>query len=298
MVSYQRRRCSYPDRRPHLKTILIDADYMAFTIAAACQKSHHWDDDIITQHIDMEKAKGVFLDAIIDAITATAASLFYPDPQATVILAWSDPGRRYFRHDVLGTYKGNRKSSGPPLGLRALREWACDQWPSIWLPRLEGDDVLGLFATGDQLFQILGLQQFVKQPRVIVGVDKDLRQIPGTHYNPTKPDEGLVVVTPIQAKMLLATQTLMGDTTDGYTGIPGVGAVKAAKLLADCDLTGSTWPTIVAAYEAAKLTEADAAQQFNCARILTSQHYNFRKNEPKLWDPSVSSTSTPRSHTV
>ena len=274
-----------------MKTLLVDADFLAFMTAAACQEVIKWDDDIITTHIDMRKAKDVFTGSINDYSASCGGIL--EDEDANIVLAWSDPARRYFRHEVCSTYKGNRKNGQPPLGLRDLRDWACTEWPSLWLPGLEGDDVLGLLATGNQLFERELLKRYVKFERVIVGVDKDLRQIPGVHFNPMRPDDGLVTVTPEEGKRLLALQTLMGDATDGYTGIPGVGPVKANKLLADVDFSdGATvWPAIVSAYEASKLTEMDAECQFNQARILLTTNYDFKNNRPRLWTPSGTSTS-------
>jgi DNA polymerase-1 len=59
-------------------------------------------------------------------------------------------------------------------------------------------------------------------------------------------------------------QTLVGDTSDGYPGCPGIGPVKAEKVLG----MPPNWQDVVGAYRAAKLTEADALVQARVARIL------------------------------
>ena len=74
-------------------------------------------------------------------------------------------------------------------------------------------------------------------------------------------------------------QTLIGDIADGYKGCPGIGAVKAKKLLDEAPV----WATVKDAYEKAGLTEEDALQQARMARILRSSDYP--DGQVKLWSP-------------
>lgn len=87
---------------------------------------------------------------------------------------------------------------------------------------------------------------------VILSIDKDLKQIPGIHFDYYRPilknsdgsrqlDEngfrkvapcrGLDIVTKDQAELFFWTQMLMGDTGDDIKGVPGIGKVKAGKIL-------------------------------------------------------------------
>ena len=59
----------------------------------------------------------------------------------------------------------------------------------------------------------------------MVSPDKDMRQIPGQLYNL---DETFTITKDDGWKWFL-TQTLAGDSTDGYSGVPGYG-VKQAKI--------------------------------------------------------------------
>lgn len=64
---------------------------------------------------------------------------------------------------------------------------------------------------------------------IVCSIDKDLRCIPGTHYNMKK--EELTEVSKEDAHRLFYEQLLKGDPTDNIPGIPRVGDVKARKLL-------------------------------------------------------------------
>lgn len=80
---------------------------------------------------------------------------------------------------------------------------------------------------------------------VVISIDKDLRiNIPGIHfsyYRPIKKDEygfkeisemvGLSHVSKEEAELNFWTSMLTGDSTDGIKGVPGIGKVKAAKIL-------------------------------------------------------------------
>lgn len=195
------------------------------------------------------------------------------DESAHIVLAYSCPSRRYFRHDILPTYKGNRKDA-PPLVLRDLKEWSKGEWDSRTKEGLEADDVLGIFATHPKL---------IKGDKIIVSHDKDMQQIPGLHLSAAYPDEGIFRVRPEFAERFLWEQVLVGDATDNYPGCPGIGPKKADALL---KCPRSLWSTRVQeAFEKAGLTPEDMAVQINVARILTADTYNFKKKVPILWQP-------------
>ena len=79
-------------------------------------------------------------------------------------------------------------------------------------------------------------------------------------------------------------QTLTGDTSDGYSGIKGCGAVKAERVLYNSEKTlPSMWKAVVEEYKRNNLTEKDALLQARMARILRSSDYNFKTKKPILW---------------
>lgn len=258
-----------------MTTLLIDADYVVYATAAGCQTVHRWEDDIVSTHVDLDSAKQA-LALMIEGIKEMA-----DEPDADILLCFSCPTRHYFRHDLYPAYKGNRKGV-PPLGLPFLREWAQVEWPSRTKPNLEADDVLGILATHPKL---------IPGDKVIATVDKDLLQIPGAHLNLNDPMSGVNYVSPEEGQLQLWMQALTGDATDNYPGCPGMGPVRAQRLLEKTD-PKDYWTATLAAYLKAGHTADDAVVQVNLARILTADSYDFKNKAPILWTPpSASSTS-------
>jgi len=107
-------------------------------------------------------------------------------------------------------------------------------------------------------------------------IDKDvLYQTEGTHYN-YHTDE-FVETTKEEATYYAYLQTLMGDPSDGYTGIPRVGKVKATKILDGLTSEQEMWEAVVAAYEEKGLTVDDA---INTMRLANMHQYNGTQNMP------------------
>jgi DNA polymerase I len=246
----------------------VDADGIAFQAASAVQRGIRWDDNIYTLEADGDAAQDVFRAAIQSYIDAT-------DPDAKVILCYSCPTRRYFRHDILPTYKANRKDL-PPLALKDLKAWSATEWDSRTKPGLEADDVVGILATHPKL---------IPGRKVIVSHDKDLQQIPGEHLSARSPSDGVFRVQPAYAERFLWLQVLTGDSTDNYPGCPGVGPVGAEKVLAG----GAPYEErVLAAFEKAYRgsptdPSEEMATQVNVARILQHTDYNFKSKEPIRW---------------
>ena len=113
---------------------------------------------------------------------------------------------------------------------------------------------------------------------IIVSPDKDMRQIPGKLYD----FKETVEITPDQGAKWHLIQTLAGDNTDGYSGVPGIGVKKAEKIFEE---KGYTWKAVVETFEEKDMTEEDALCNARLARILTSEDYNFDTKEPILWTP-------------
>ena len=134
-----------------------------------------------------------------------------------------------------------------------------------------------------------------KGRKIIVSVDKDMRTVPSNVYRTSHPDEGVVQVTEAEADYYHLFQTLVGDATDGYPGCPGIGPVRATKILSNAVFQNAEtgrkggptdfWGAIVAAYDKAGFGEEEALVQARCARILRSSDYDFQNKEPILWNP-------------
>lgn len=133
---------------------------------------------------------------------------------------------------------------------------------------LEADDVMGILMT--------------KYPGkyILASIDKDLRQIPGQHYNWDKDEFKEVSLD--EGNLFFYTQILTGDPTDGYSGCPNIGPKRAERILASAK---DVWKAIVKTYEAKGLTEWDAIVTARVARILRASDYNFKTGKIRLWKP-------------
>lgn len=178
-------------------------------------------------------------------------------------------GCENFRYTVLPTYKANRRGQPRPVLLDVLIEHAQQAWECRTEDSLEADDVMGIMAT--------------KSPwsYVMASTDKDLKQVPGVHYNWRT--ECMDQVTAPDADYWFYFQVLTGDSTDGYSGCPGVGPRRAKTVL---DGAGADpWDSVVAAFESKGLSEEDALAQARVARILRCNDYDFAQRRPILWRP-------------
>jgi len=245
-----------------VKVGLIDGDIYIFAAAAANEYECQWNTWLWTLHADLDNA--------IASLEGVLAKLVDDLKLDRLVMALSDGAN--FRKAVMPTYKHNRVGKRKPIVYQAMREWVQEVYEVHMYPALEADDVLGMKATDPDM---LG-------EKIIVSIDKDMLTIPCTSYNSNSGKT--VVVTEEDADRAHLLQTLTGDATDGYPGCPGLGPVRALKLL---DKEGWTWDTVLAAYDKAGLGEEVALQNARVARILRWDDYDFENKEVKLWTPSA-----------
>ena len=244
-----------------IETVLIDADITAVQVCMSAEVETEWHDDVWTLHSNFADVKRDFAEAIENIRDMTGA--------AKVELAFTDTEN--FRKDVYAPYKSNRKNSRKPMHLMRVREWAFSQWECHQWPRLEGDDVLGIIATGDD-------------STGIYSADKDMKTLPANLWSNDErffwPNAEAI------ADWWWMLQTLTGDPTDGYPGLPGIGKKRGADMLGEPGERPleDLWDRVVRAYEAKDLTEDDALVQARCARIL--RNTDFEEGEIKLWQPT------------
>lgn len=264
-------------------TLLLDADIVAFQLAATHQRSYRW------PGMDAPSVAADDFDTLPERIDAEVSKLSQAAKADHVIVCLSCPTEENWRLDVLPTYKGNRDYSKRPVHLAAVKDYLEAEYPSYRRDRLEADDIMGILSTMKGLprnFLAEHPQIDAGTKKVIVSEDKDMKTIPGWLWNPKK-DRKPWLVGEDQANYWHYYQTLVGDTTDGYKGLPGMGDKKAAKLLdyPNWDDGIDRWALIVAAYEAKGLTEEDALVQARVARICRASDYDFKKKEVVLWTP-------------
>lgn len=247
-----------------MRTLLLDGDIIAYQMAVVAEKPIHWGEDLWTLHADADQAT-VNCDNKI-------ASLLDKLDGDHVVVCLSDT--KNFRKMIDPSYKANRTDVRKPMILGSIKEYLTQNYTTYVRPNLEADDVLGILATHPTI---------IKGEKVVVSIDKDLKTIPGLHASMKHTEDGVFSVSLEDADRWHLYQTLVGDTTDGYPGCPGVGPKKAEKLL---EGDNATWATVVEAFDKAGLSELVALTQARLARILRHTDYDFKKKEPILWQPA------------
>ena len=235
--------------------ILCDADFIVYKACAAAESEVDFGDDVILVTSNFS-----------DAYRATKRELTKLENKlgsfSSLILFFSDSVN--FRKKILDSYKGHRNRK-KPCGYKRVIEALKKEYKVIIKPTLEADDSMGIYAT--------------KYPgNIIASPDKDMRQIPGELYNF---DETFTITQEAGAKWHLI-QTLAGDQTDGYGGVPGIGVKRAETLFKE---KGYTWKTVVEAFAERDLPEEEALVNARLAKILTTNDYDFKKKQPILWSP-------------
>jgi len=241
-------------------SLLIDADYIVYKCAAAAEIDIDFGNDVI-----------VVQSKFSDAYKMVERDLYHIARDLGIfddfILFFSDSVN--FRKTIYPEYKGHRNRK-KPCGYRRIIEALKKEYPVITMETLEADDALGIYAT--------------KEPgHIICSPDKDMRQIPGELYDMTN---AVTTITEEEGDRWHLVQTLAGDQTDGYSGVPGYG-IKRAEALFETD--GYTWETVVKAFEEKDLTEDDAIRNARLARILRNTDYDFRTGQPILWTATAGS---------
>jgi hypothetical protein len=123
-----------------------------------------------------------------------------------------------FRHRLAFTaeYKANRSGQPKPEYAEDIVKYLKEKYDAITACDIEADDLLGMCQTTDT---------------ILCTNDKDLKMIPGKHFNFTTNQAS--AVTPYDADKFFLTQLLSGDATDNIPGVPDLTPARAAKIVED-----------------------------------------------------------------
>jgi len=244
------------------RRLLIDGDILAYKSATMAEVDTNWGEGLWTLHADENYAKSLLYTEIENLKENLETN--------NITIALTDS--KNFRKDVLPTYKDNRKQKRKPMVLGVLREYVMEKHNGVIYKNLEADDVLGIMATEPS-----------KEDRIIVSIDKDLKQIPLS--NVTRDGVNVEYIPEKLGNYHWMIQVLAGDATDGYTGIPNVGIKTAEKLIMKYSNVPllDLWKIVVGIYKDKGFTEKEALQQARVARILRHGDYNKKTGEVKLW---------------
>lgn len=214
------------------RVLAVDGDIIAYRTAAVCE-----------DHFE-GACDAIIASTIKDIATDTGIS------RMRIYLS----GERNFRYDIAKTkpYKGNRATMVAPKYLNHCKEYMIKNYRAIRVHGFEADD---------------GIASDMTQNNAIhCGIDKDILQIAGDHYNYVNKE--WQHVTEEEALITLYRQILMGDNSDNIPGLPRVGAKTAEKVIEDA---ASAHEDAIAYYTeicAEKLPDIDPLEYFNEQKML------------------------------
>tara|TARA_Y100000401_G_scaffold110855_1_gene108491 strand:+ start:1001 stop:1753 length:753 start_codon:yes stop_codon:yes gene_type:complete len=238
--------------------LLVDADYVVYKCCAATETEIDWGDDVILVTSKFSEA----YTAVIHNLKKLAQNFLWDVPE--IVLFFSDSVN--FRKSIQPRYKGHRQRK-KPCGYKRVINRLKTEYEVIIMPTLEADDALGIYST-------------MNPGNIICSPDKDLRQIPGKLFDMVE----TVNVEQHEGKRWHLIQTLAGDQTDGYSGVPGIGVKRAITLFKE---KGYSWKTVVNAFNDKDLSEDVALENARLAKILTASDYDFNTKQPILWTPTA-----------
>ena len=239
-------------------SLLIDADYIVYKCCAANETEIDWGDDVIVVSSRFSEAYNMVERELFKIATDLGC---FDDS----ILFFTDSIN--FRKSIDTAYKGHRNRK-KPCGYKRVINKLKEDYQVVVMPQLEADDAIGIYATKEQ-------------GHTICSPDKDMRQIPGDLYDFS---DGVVTITKEEGERWHYVQTLAGDQTDGYSGVPGFGIKRAAAFFEE---NGYSWNSVVQAFESKGLDESVALQNARLAKILQHTDYDFDSQSVKLWTPTA-----------
>lgn len=250
-------------------TPIVDADMLVYMASVASEYEIEWANGLWTLHSYLDDAILNFKAILSDAYEGLLAKYPMESHLGTCVMAFSDSDSNFRKEGVLPSYKENRKGKRKPVCYLPLKGWVEEHYPSLILPSVEADDVMGILAT-----------KYPKDDLILVSRDKDFKTVPCTFFNFGTSE--LHHITERDAVRAHAYQTLVGDTADNYKGCPSYGDVKATKLLEKTE-DKDIWNAVIGAFEKAGLTADDALVQARCAYILHAKNYNEDDGTIRMW---------------
>lgn len=297
--------------------LLLDGDYLLFSAMSASEEEVDWGDDIWSLQCDHNKARSI-LRATIKGIRERLKE--FHDAELVMVFSTTN-GADNWRKKVLETYKANRKGKRKPVGYPVLLEELLNNegdwgfYRTFRWEGLEGDDVIGILATHPEYLDV--------DEAIPVSCDKDFNTIPGRFYWLTQ--NKVVNNTLADANLWHMYQTIKGDTTDGYGGIPGVGEkvgdmdllewlkdpcyfYQATKVMksgprkgeevpywTSCtpaeyvelfrDIPPTKWECVASLARKQGMSEEDLIVQAQVARILRKDDFCWETKRPIPWMP-------------
>lgn len=227
------------------KKVLIDGDIIAYRAAFSAKG----------QSLEVALDK---VDSIIDYILSE--TLGFPDQKDYIVYL---TGSGNFRFEISDIYKAHRPSGEKPIHLPYIREYMINSYGAIVSEGEEADDLIAIEAT-----------RLGPDVAIVASVDKDMLQIPCTHFNFRKGT--FTVVDEWEGTLSFYAQILSGDAVDNIIGLDGVGPVTARKYLRDCKNELDCWNVVLDKYDN------------NVKKVVENGRLLWLRREPnQIWNPPV-----------
>jgi hypothetical protein len=179
------------------KVLAVDGDIVAYRTAAVCE----------------DHFEGACEEIIDTTLTEIATDTGISKMRIYI------SGENNFRYTVATTkpYKGNRATMVRPKFLKHCKNYLVEKYSALVIHGYEADDAIA--------------SDMVLNGAYHCGIDKDMLQIAGRHYNYVNKE--WKDVDEEEATLTLYRQILMGDSSDNIPGLPKVGVKTAEKIITD-----------------------------------------------------------------
>ena len=250
--------------------VLVDADSLIYPLGFVAQ-SGGWDLDHTLNALDNkwdEIKKNVYISSKPHFFFTGSGPVKYRDQFQTIV-----------------PYKQNRKDSTKPkpLYIPEMISHCMNNFNVSGMSGVvdctwgEADDARA--AAANHFYQ--GLNSVY-----IVGVDKDLLQIPATHYNHKK--NSFNFVSEALACKTFYAQMLIGDSADNIKGVKGIGMRKASKILSTYISESDMYDRVVTEYESWLTPLGHDLESISRTIHETGNLLYLRKGTTDYWKPGES----------
>ena len=212
----------------HMYYMVVEGEDSPRTSFETKTEAHRWAEDVGLEKKDYKLVDDLWvepLENVLNTVKRRLASIM-EQTRATSYRGFLTGGDQ-FRKVIYPEYKANRKTP-KPVYYEEIRDYLVAHHDAEVIDVYEADDALATCQ---------------KDTTVICTVDKDLLQVPGSHYNYVTGEhtevEGFgTLKLSKDSRTLKGTglkfyyaQMLMGDDTDNIKGVPKMGPAGAYKLL-------------------------------------------------------------------
>lgn len=260
----------YPKAEPNDKIALIDADTIAYGACCVCEYQYY---DIEAN----EDKYAINLNDAVDHAIGRIQQILDQTGCKTCELYFTSGYN--FRYDVAPNYKANRVGIRRPEGLYEIKVELLKHYSGMICTGWEADD------------HVAYLKLNTPEQYILCAVDKDvLKSIPGKHFNYYSSDQHNIQPTFVEvdnkdAIMFNYLQAIMGDSSDGIKGVPGIGPKKAEKFLNREMSELEMWEAVVKAFESKDLDFIDALTTMRLVSIRQLKRQEDDGLAIELFDP-------------